>query len=381
VRLRLPPVTADHARRVLGLASIVQTVPGLALWRCSNPLLLALASVSLACSGLASPHSFPCRRAGVALYTMLPVLAHHHGLAHAIPQQGVTPCASLSSGFHEPRDEWRGPSARGGLGDRHRDAVDPDRPDQPRPITFSQATNPELGVLLFGCLSAACWRSAVDQTLALIGVRPSATAAGRPHGRSGGIGVAALVAGDGWCQSLCAFAVELYLAPRPLPSNMCCRRLIAQRLRAEGLSATTRESLGFQRQLRRAGIRRHRPLCRLLRHAVGQPVSAPRHQPREELLRELKATLAQQNVTLLGELGFENAYRWVMPRRRAEALGIRSIADLASHAQAMSIAGDYEFFSRPEWGDCGTPMDSSFARSGRCSRTSCMPRQLPAMSM
>jgi len=38
-----------------------------------------------------------------------------------------------------------------------------------------------------------------------------------------------------------------------------------------------------------------------------------------------------------------------MPRKRAEALGIGSIADLASHAGTMSIAGDYEFFSRPEW--------------------------------
>ena len=38
-----------------------------------------------------------------------------------------------------------------------------------------------------------------------------------------------------------------------------------------------------------------------------------------------------------------------MPRKRAEQLGIRTIADLASHAPAMSIAADYEFFSRPEW--------------------------------
>src|SRR5260370_10286734 len=71
--------------------------------------------------------------------------------------------------------------------------------------------------------------------------------------------------------------------------------------------------------------------------------------PREELLAELKATLAQQKVTLLGELGFENAYALVMPRKRAEALGIRSIADLTSHARTMSVAAAYEFFSRPEW--------------------------------
>src|SRR5205814_1029847 len=71
--------------------------------------------------------------------------------------------------------------------------------------------------------------------------------------------------------------------------------------------------------------------------------------PREELLGELRATLAKQNITLLGELGFENAYALVMPRQRAEALGIRSITDLTSHVADMSMAADYEFFSRPEW--------------------------------
>ena len=71
--------------------------------------------------------------------------------------------------------------------------------------------------------------------------------------------------------------------------------------------------------------------------------------PREELLAELKTILAQQKVTLLGELGFANAYALVMPRKRAEALGIHSISDLASHAGTMSMAADYEFFSRPEW--------------------------------
>lgn len=52
---------------------------------------------------------------------------------------------------------------------------------------------------------------------------------------------------------------------------------------------------------------------------------------------------------MLGELGFENAYALVMPRKKAEALGIKSIADLAKHSSGMTMAADYEFFSRPEW--------------------------------
>jgi osmoprotectant transport system permease protein len=71
--------------------------------------------------------------------------------------------------------------------------------------------------------------------------------------------------------------------------------------------------------------------------------------PRQEVVAELKTELAKQKITLLGELGFENAYALVMTRKRAEQLGIRTIADLVPHATGMSIAADYEFFSRPEW--------------------------------
>jgi osmoprotectant transport system permease protein len=38
-----------------------------------------------------------------------------------------------------------------------------------------------------------------------------------------------------------------------------------------------------------------------------------------------------------------------MRRDQAERLNIHSIADLAPYAGRFSIAGDYEFFERPEW--------------------------------
>jgi osmoprotectant transport system permease protein len=52
---------------------------------------------------------------------------------------------------------------------------------------------------------------------------------------------------------------------------------------------------------------------------------------------------------MLGALGFENAYALAMTRTKAQALGIRSIADLSARASELTIAGDYEFFARPEW--------------------------------
>jgi osmoprotectant transport system permease protein len=71
---------------------------------------------------------------------------------------------------------------------------------------------------------------------------------------------------------------------------------------------------------------------------------------RDEVLREVGTWLRMQHgVAMLGSLGFENAYGIAVTREKAEQLGLTSIADLARHAPTLSIAGDYEFFGRPEW--------------------------------
>ncbi len=54
-------------------------------------------------------------------------------------------------------------------------------------------------------------------------------------------------------------------------------------------------------------------------------------------------------VLVLGRLGFENAYGFVMRRDQVRRLGIRSISDLVAHSDRLSIGSDLEFFSRPEW--------------------------------
>lgn len=56
-----------------------------------------------------------------------------------------------------------------------------------------------------------------------------------------------------------------------------------------------------------------------------------------------------RGVTCLGPLGFENAYCLAMRRDRADALGVRTIEDLARVAPTLDVGGDYEFFGRPEW--------------------------------
>jgi osmoprotectant transport system permease protein len=200
--------------------------------------------------------------------------------------------------------------------------------------------------VLFGCLAAAVLALAVDQLLALIeiGVRRRS----RWRVVSGGIGIAALVAAT-LVPTLARSPSSYIVGAKTFAEQYVLSALIAQRLRAAGLSASSREGLGSNvifDALASGDIDVYVDYSGTL---WANQFHHTDIKPRRPLLDELQAILAQQKITLLGELGFENAYALVMPRQRADALGIHSIADLASHAATMSMAADYEFFSRPEW--------------------------------
>ncbi|HKP77870.1 MAG TPA: glycine betaine ABC transporter substrate-binding protein, partial [Phenylobacterium sp.] len=71
---------------------------------------------------------------------------------------------------------------------------------------------------------------------------------------------------------------------------------------------------------------------------------------RKAVLDQLAAELKRRDgVVVLGSLGFENAYAFVMRPDRARALGVASLADLAREAPRLTLGSDLEFLSRPEW--------------------------------
>src|ERR1700738_3127250 len=196
--------------------------------------------------------------------------------------------------------------------------------------------------VLFGCLSAAVLAIAVDQLLALIenGLRNRS----RVRTIFGGIGIAALVAAT-LVPTMSRSTPSYIVGAKTFTEQYVLSALMAQRLKAAGLSASSREGLGSNvifEALSSSDIDVYVDYSGTL---WANQFHHSDIKPREELLGELKAILAKQDITLLGELGFENASALVMPRKRAEELGIRSIADLASHAPVMSMAADYEFFS------------------------------------
>lgn len=70
----------------------------------------------------------------------------------------------------------------------------------------------------------------------------------------------------------------------------------------------------------------------------------------QEVLHALERYLqGERDITLVTTLGFENAYALAVRAEDAGRLHLRRISDLAPHAPAMAIGGDYEFFARPEW--------------------------------
>ncbi|HET7155779.1 MAG TPA: glycine betaine ABC transporter substrate-binding protein, partial [Hyphomicrobiaceae bacterium] len=126
--------------------------------------------------------------------------------------------------------------------------------------------------------------------------------------------------------------------------------LMDDRLRAKGLVATRRDGLGSAvifEALAAGDIDAYVEYTGTIWTNQMRRTDAV---PREQVLSEVAAWLKDRHgIVTVGGLGFENAYALAMTKKRATEAGINSIGDLARRAPALSIAGDYEFFGRPEW--------------------------------
>jgi len=103
--------------------------------------------------------------------------------------------------------------------------------------------------------------------------------------------------------------------------------------------------------------------------------------PRKELLGDLKATLARQNITLPGRARLRERLRAGDAAKSAPMrLAFHSIADLASTCACYVDRGRTTSSSRGRNGPgCERAYGLSFRmQTPDCSRTSCMPRWLPA---
>jgi osmoprotectant transport system permease protein len=354
VSIRRPALRAV----VLALASIVQTIPGLALLALFYPLLLGLSALSERVLGAGfSALGFLPAVLALTLYSLLPVLRNAvAGLT------GIDPAvneAALGVGMTRRQALWMVelplalPIVMAGIRTAAVWVVGTATLATPIGQTslgnyiFAGLQTQNWVFVLFGCVAAALLALAVDQLLALI--ESGLGARRRARVALGILGLSLVVLGalaPTWSRPQARYVI----GAKTFGEQYILAALIEQRLRDAGLTAARREGLGsgvILEALAGNGIDVYVDYTGTIwANQLRRDDAAPRA---EVLAAVAKWLQERRGIKTLGDLGFENAYALAMPRRRAEALGIRSIADLARAAPQLAIAGDYEFFSRPEW--------------------------------
>jgi osmoprotectant transport system permease protein len=343
---------------LLAVASIAQTIPGLALLALFYPMLLALSGLTerLFGAGFSALGFLPSVLA-LALYSMLPVLRNTvvglDGIAPSLREAarlfGATP-GRLMRDIELPLAM---PVIMAGIRTSAVWVIGTATLSTPIGQTslgnyiFAGLQTQNWVFVLFGCVAAAALALVVDQLLALM--ERGIASHSRAEIAAGGAGLvlvvlAALLPSHGRGQG------SYVIGAKPFTEQYVLAALIEQRLAANGLTAQRRDGLGSAvifNALAAGDIDAYVDYSGTLwANQMRRSDVKPRANVLAEVSRWLETT---HGIRMLGSLGFENAYALAIPRARAEKLAIRSIGDLAAHAPQLSIAGDYEFFERPEW--------------------------------
>jgi osmoprotectant transport system permease protein len=343
---------------LLGTASIVQTIPGLALLALFYPLLLGLAALCQRLFGTGfSALGFLPSVLALALYSMLPVLrntvAGLSGIPPAVKEAALGVGMTRRQALFMVELPLAVPVIMAGIRTAAVWVIGTATLSTPIGQTslgnyiFTGLQTQNWVFVLFGCVAAAVFALVVDQLLALteagLATRSRANVAFGLFGLLL-IGIAALA------PALSSARPTYVIGTKPFTEQYILATLIEQRLSDAGLSASTREGLGSNVILDALGANEIDVYVDYSGTIWANQLRRTDVRPRDEVLAQTGKWLTEQRgIRLLGTLGFENAYALAMNMRRAAELGIRTIADLAGHARNLSIAGDYEFFGRPEW--------------------------------
>ena len=342
------------ARLALGLASLIQTIPTLALLALFYPILLWISGV--VGGGIPALGFLPALLA-LALYAVLPIL-----------RGGVTGLAGLDPAVREAADA-AGMTAGQKLRWVEAPLVAPYVMAGIRTAavwTIGAATlattigQTSLGdpifaglqtqnwvTVLAGCLAAAALAMAADGVLALV---ERGIASRRP--RHAWLGLALLAAGLGWAlwPGNAEKRETIVVGAKNFSEQYILARLIGERLEASGYAVEYREGLGSAvvfRALDAGDIDVYVDYAGTLWTGEFKRSDSP---PRSAMLREIGARLDRPGgARLIGPLGFENAYAFTMRGDVAKANRVVSLDDLVLAAPRLTLGSDLEFLDRPEW--------------------------------
>jgi osmoprotectant transport system permease protein len=343
---------------VLAFVSLVQTVPSLALLALFYPLLLALSSLSLKLfgHGFAALGFLPSLLA-LTLYSMLPIVRNSvTGLLNVDPAvleaaRGVGMTARQS--LFRVELPLAMPVIMAGIRTSAVWVIGTATLSTPVGQTslgnyiFSGLQIENWVSVLFGCVSAVALALIADQLLALV---ESGVANRRPL--RVWLGLALLVVGviAAIVPSIHSVKSAYVIGAKSFSEQYILADLMADRIARVGSPATQRVGLGSViafKALANNDIDAYVDYSGTVwANVLNRKDSPPRAQMLEEMTRLLKE---KYGVTLLGALGFENAYALAMRGDDARSLNVRTIADLASHAGELKLGTDFEFLARPEW--------------------------------
>jgi osmoprotectant transport system permease protein len=336
------------AAPLLGLAGVIQTIPGLALLALMVPLLgrigvapalLALVLYSMlpvlrnAVTGAleVDPDVLEAAR-GIGMTDTQMLLRVQLPLAAPVIVAGIRTAAVWTVGMATLST----PVGASSLGN----------------LIFSGLQTQNTAAVLLGCAGAATLAIALDSLIRLAEV-----ATRRRDKRLGAVSILLLVAGvslSAWPlvakQMRPVDAPRIVVGAKTFTEQYILASLIADRLQQAGFAVEARDGLGSAvvfDALSTGDIDVYVDYSGTIWANHMKREDTP---PAAEVLREMSAWLtAEHGIVSLGPLGFENAYALAMTSARAAELGIVDLQDLARESRSLDVGGDYEFFARPEW--------------------------------
>jgi osmoprotectant transport system permease protein len=364
VAISLPlAVAASRSARlrwpVLAGASLIQTIPSLALLALFYPLLLALSALSLATFGKGfSALGFLPSLLALTLYSMLPILRNGAagilGVDAAIKEAADGVGMTARQRLFQVELPLAAPVIMAGVRTAAVWTIGAATLSTPVGQTslgnyiFAGLQTENWVFVLFGCAASAGLALIADQLLGLIeaGTRTRSLRLVAVGGVGLLIGVALAVAplvGVGKAGSYVVGA-------KNFSEQYILAELIAGRLEKAGAQVSRKEDLGSAVAYRALAAGELDVYVDYSGTLWTNVLNRKDNPGRAEVLKQLTAELKRRDgVLVLGSLGFENAYALTMRPDRAKALGVASIADLAREAPKLILGSDLEFLSRPEW--------------------------------
>ena len=366
VAISLPlAVAASRSARlrwpVLAGASLIQTIPSLALLALFYPLLLALSTLSKATLGHGfSALGFLPSLLALTLYSMLPIL--RNGAAAILGVDAATKEAADGVGMTARQRLLQvelplaAPVIMAGVRTAAVWTIGAATLSTPVGQTslgnyiFAGLQTENWVFVLFGCAASAVMALAADQLLGLIeaGTRRRSLRLVLIGAVGLLIGVAAAVAP----LAVSAFGKtgSYVVGAKNFSEQYILAEVMASRLEQAGAQVSRKEDLGSAVAYRALAAGELDVYVDYSGTLWTNVLNRKDNPGRAEVLKQLTAELKKRDgVVVLGSLGFENAYALTMRPDRAKALGVASITDLAREAPKLTLGSDLEFLSRPEW--------------------------------